>query len=379
MDVYIAIFDELQPSAAAGSAAEHKAPLAALCLVCRLFRVECQPRLFARVRFTAYAPHAEGPHTHHALWVALAKGRPRAAALAAVVRELAYARAPTFQDYAPCDLGAVVRGFGGLSSVVLSRCVVTPATFDALAGLQNVTKVVFEQCFVVSDFSLPTYAGADSTSAGTWTRLSVSVNPDAPRAFVNALARAVAVPRLTHLSTNLWPLTTTLFAGQSAPRLTELETTVKGHADAQILAVLQNCPNLVRLSVKGRMFHDDEGGRVHRRAGAPLPAHVVPRLEALSADYRDAERILPHHAVRELDVAPVLDAGADGDDAGEQAAALVFAPGEFKAYVALLNAAPHDLGALETAVMRPGCAHAVGAANMLLGVRPFLLRMTSVY
>lgn len=88
VELYVMMFDAIQSSVPHSlTITEYKATLAALCLVCRMFCEECQPRLFESVTFRGDSRDTQRAKLLKAWHHLLAAGDPQSISLAHFVRE----------------------------------------------------------------------------------------------------------------------------------------------------------------------------------------------------------------------------------------------------------------------------------------------------
>ena len=264
------------------SITEYRATFAALSLVCRMFRDECQPRVFHCLHFRGH------PQTTHSeiFWNWLSKMDERRSAFL-----LAYARDCTFYAWSHDMLIdralTKIPRCANLTSITLLRYNITASTLGALLGITALRSTVFKACRIQpADANSPVY-----TSVPKWTSISVAVIDDGKYPwFFSSLHRLIDMECLEHFSTNHAILASNLFFNRIAPRLHTFVYTGWLGSPFDLSATLQAMPNLAKLHISGVY------------PPPPPASHIVSRLASLAAHPPVAACLLPHRPVSNLEI-----------------------------------------------------------------------------
>lgn len=301
------IFDQIQPFPQEITMAEYKSTFAALSLVCRLFCVECQPRVFADYLY-------DGKSTNHELkkkrkvWgyqlTPANRKDPRSAMLASFVREATYVDelpsgphsssgySTRFDD----DLSMATKHFSNLATITLRRCLIQSSTFSALREMPNLRTVVLDGCQNRESY----HSNYIVNPRPKWTSFTTVKSYDMTL-WIPFIVAYIDIQNLVHFSSDDWRLTSALLEEQSAPKLKKLEMHALAEEAHEIPGILQNTPNLTSLALMTNGGHGLE----------PLAADIVPRLTALTAGEVTASYLLPNHPVSFLDIRHPQPVGAE--------------------------------------------------------------------
>lgn len=291
------IFDHMKPLRQETTVDEYKATLGALCLACRMFCAECQPRLFR-----SYCDNIQSTDMQLAkgreLWHDMLKAKdPRSETLASFVREAKYLTLlPTHGSLLRLRLVALIHrsisiaaaSFVSLETLTLRRGILTSQVFLAFSHMPHLKTVTLDSCTGEAP-EVDVVHPQQSKWASLTTTFSHNLEP-----YIPILVEFVDIENLVYFSSDEWLLTTALLKDRTAPSLTELDIAILTQQTPAVPTILQNTPNLTRLSI------DVDEWLVRE----PIPADVIPHLTALITDDVVVSSFLPNHTdVTYLDIA----------------------------------------------------------------------------
>lgn len=174
-EIYMMIFEELQPLLYGYTINEHKRTIASLCLVCSFFRAICQPRMFHHLTFKGNASTTIAKR--QANWRAsLAVRDARCVALSSHIKSCAYQEWMADLDQEWIYTGLLQKNLQSasflqsLKSVTLRQCTVTPSVLFALANIPRLLEVEMLLC-ETTPVSLDGLAGIPRRG---WTSISIT-------------------------------------------------------------------------------------------------------------------------------------------------------------------------------------------------------------
>lgn len=356
------IFDDIQPLPQEVTVAEYKSTLAALCLVCRMFCAECQPRLFRSYWYNGQSMDTQLARKREVWHDMLKAGDPRSELLASFVREATYKDLLSLEDlmrpylmaFLYRSLSTAATYFVNLDTLTLRGCILTSHVFLAVSRMQHLKTVALDRCTNEApemDVIQP--------RGSKWTSLTTTVTYDL-ELYIPTLVEFVDIERLTQLSSDDWRLITALLRNRTAPSLIDLRIETLAAETPHIPAILQNTPNLTRLSIDVDGWH----------GAAPLPTNVIPRLTALTADDAVVPYILPNHpSVTFLDISASHQLDPSANPFGETWKPWISGIREL-AIVTTHLAEPHlqsdNLPQLRMLIIEPSCAY--GRRNRESGI-----------
>lgn len=293
VELYTLIFDHIDPhDPCEMTMLEHKSTTAALCLVCRMFCVECQPRLFRVVQHSGTADSARHGRALQ-LWSNLLKEKDqRSILLANFVQEYTlsswYASNASAQWFFTAFLErrmATALHFMNLKTFKMKNCQIFSSTLGVLAQMPSLRSVSFDGC-------IPTIQGRleDTQHSHTaWTRFSAT-QTFFPSEWHQLLSDFIDADGLEYLSVDDWSLACAILEGRHANRLRELYISIGSSQASSVPTFLARMPNLTRLSV-----YDGPWG-----LGMPLSPHVIPRLQEIEGGSTTLSQIIPGRPIAHI-------------------------------------------------------------------------------
>ena len=267
------------------STTEYRATFSALSLVCRMFRAECQPRLFRTLRFRGHPKTTRS----EVFWNNLPGiDEERCTTLLGGVRDCTFY---WWFNNAVLDraLSKVIRS-ADLTNLSLLRCGISISTLALIAALPGVHTLILDGCdFQLSATNTPVY-----TSRPKWTSISVlsAQNGDIRPWFLSSLLQLVDLRHLEFFSTDHINLASPFFRGRCAPKLSNFRLGGWGGRVTDLYAILEVMPHITTLSIPSRNWIG-----LH-----PPPRHVAPLLRSLTAHPPIAAQLVPHRPVSVLEL-----------------------------------------------------------------------------
>ncbi|KII85691.1 hypothetical protein PLICRDRAFT_325686 [Plicaturopsis crispa FD-325 SS-3] len=186
-EIYFEIFDYLEPSEDI-SAAEYKATMCKLALVCRFFSAMCLPRAFKSLIYDGeFKGNSKDEPSHAPFSRALLKGTKQAGTLAPFVKKCTFRNwsndskllKEVFDAFTSLHLRAITR-FDNLETLHFSHVMMQPIHFKAISMIKRLKHLTLTRCTNVTIGTLPKklfkeLVSLDITSSRLDTSLSISL------------------------------------------------------------------------------------------------------------------------------------------------------------------------------------------------------------